>query len=139
MRDLFLIIHFLGLAMAVGTGFAGYFLIYSASKLEPAERSGFLAKTAILMRMGQIGLGILILTGFYLMTPFWSTLLEMPMLVAKLAFVALQVIMITIVSLMVKRAKESNDPTIMLRIRPLRMLNFVIGLTIVTLAVLTFH
>jgi len=139
MRDIFLILHFLGLAMAIGTGFAGYFLLYAASKLEPAERGSFMAKTMIIMRMGQIGLGILIISGGALMTPFWSALSSMPTLIAKLALVGIQVVLILVVSRMAAEARKNNDPSMMQRMRPIRMLNFAIGLTIVILAVLSFH
>lgn len=137
MRDLFLLVHFVGLVMALGTGFATYFLLYAASKLEPAEQGKFLGRIIILTRMGQIGLAILILSGLYLMTPFWSMLSEMPTLIAKLSLVALQVILIFVVSMIVSKAQ--GDPAKLATLKPLRMVNFAIGLTILVLAVLTFH
>jgi uncharacterized membrane protein len=139
MRDLFLFIHFIGLAMAVGTGFANLFLASAASKLEPAERGSFMAKTTILVRMGHTGLGLLILSGFYLINSYWNVLSEMPMLIAKLAFVALQIIMVTALSLIIRKAKRENNPSLLLKLRPFRLINFFIGITIVILAVMTFH
>ena len=97
MRDLMLTIHFIGLAMAVGTGFANLFLGVVASKLDPAEKGKFMSKTLILGRMGQIGLGLLLLSGFYLITPFWKVLYAMPTLIAKLSLVALLIIMVAII------------------------------------------
>src|SRR6478609_6930701 len=105
MRDLFLVIHLVGLAMAVGTGFANLFLAAAAAKLEPAERGSFMAKTSILVRMGHTGLGLLILSGFYLMIPYWSLLSEMPTLIAKLALVVVQIILVTVISILVRKAK----------------------------------
>src|SRR5260370_28406931 len=93
MRDLMLIVHFIGLTMALGTGFANLFLGVAASKLEPAERGKFMSNTMILMRMGHTGLGLLLLSGFYLITPFWKTLGEMPTLIAKLCCIGLLVIL----------------------------------------------
>ena len=139
MRDLFLVIHLIGLTMALGTGFANLFLGAAASKLEPAERGNFMSKTMILMRMGQIGLGLLLLSGFYLATPYWKTLSDMPFLIAKLSLVALLVIMVVVISLLVRKAKKQNDPSQMMKLKPLGILNFLIGITILILAVLTFH
>jgi hypothetical protein len=139
MRELFLILHFIGLAMAVGTGFANLFLGYAASKLEPAERGSFMSKTTILTRMGQIGLGVLILSGFYLINPYWATLSQMPFFIAKLALVALQVILVTILSLRVKKAMREKAPALLAKLRPLAMSVFFVGITIVVLAVLAFH
>jgi hypothetical protein len=52
--------------------------------MEPAERGSFMSKTMILGRVGQIGLGLLILSGLYLITPYWEVLGVMPLLIAKL-------------------------------------------------------
>lgn len=139
MRDLFLILHLIGLAMAIGTGFANLFLGYAASKLEPAERGSFMSKTMILMRMGQTGLGLLILTGFYLITPYWKTLSSMPTLIAKLTLVGILIIMVLIISLTVKKAQREKNPALLAKLRPLGIVNFLIGITILVLAVLTFH
>lgn len=139
MRDFFLLIHFVGLAMAVGTGFANLFLGSAAAKLEPAERGPFMLKTTVLVRMGQTGLGLLIISGFYLATPFWKSLSDMPTLMAKLALVVILLVTITITSLQVKKAKKENNPALLLKLKPLGMANFFIGIAIMLLAVLTFH
>ena len=139
MRELFLILHFLGLTMALGTGFANLFLAIAAAKFEPADRGPFMLRTTILVRMGQTGLGLLLISGFYLITPYWKVLSDMPTLIAKLVCVLLLIIMVTVISLMVRKAKKLNDPSILLRIKPYGMFNLLLGLTIVILAVLTFH
>ena len=139
MRELMLVIHFIGLAMALGAGIANIFLGAVASKLEPAERGSFMSKIAILGRMGQIGLGLLLLSGFYLITPYWSMLGEMPWLKAKLGLVGLLLILISWVLITARRAKKQNNPAILATLRPLGMLNLLIAIAIVILAVLTFH
>jgi len=139
MRDLFLVIHLIGLAMAVGTGFANFFLAAAAAKLEPAERGSFMAKTTVLVRMGHTGLGLLILSGFYLIAPYWNVLSEMPTLIAKLALVVVQITMVTVISLLVNKAKKENNPSMLMKLRPFGIVIFLLGITIVILAVLTFH
>lgn len=139
MRDLMLIIHFIGLAMAIGAGFANLFLGVVASKLEPAEKGSFMSKTMILGRMGQIGLGLLLLSGFYLISPYWQVLGHMPLLIVKLSLVALLLISVSVVLFLVRKSKKQGNPAILAKLKPLGMLNFLIGITIVVLAVLTFH
>jgi uncharacterized membrane protein len=139
MRELMLVIHFIGLAMALGAGFSNLFLGTVASKLEPAERGSFMSKIMILGRMGQIGLGLLLLSGFYLATPYWKVLGDMPWLIAKLCVVALLLISVSTVIIMMNKAKKQGNPAMLAKIRPLALLNFFIGITIVILAVLTFH
>jgi uncharacterized membrane protein len=139
MRDTFLVLHFIGLAMAVGGGFANLFLAAAAAKLEPAERGAFMLRTTVLARMGQIGLGVLILSGLYLITPYWSILSDMPTLIAKLSLVVLLILLVATVSLRVRKAQKQNDASSLAKLKPLGMLIFLTGLTIVVLAVVTFH
>src|SRR5688572_16204888 len=138
MRELMLIFHFIGLAMALGSGFANLFLGSVASKLEPAERGSFMSKIMILGRMGQIGLAVLLLSGFYLITPYWKVLDEMPFLVAKLSLVALLLILVSTVLVLLGKAKKQGNPALFAKIKPLGILNFLIGISIVILAVLAF-
>lgn len=139
MHDLFLVIHLIGLAMAVGTGFANLFLAAAAAKLEPAERGSFMAKTSVLVRMGHTGLGLLILSGLYLMTPYWNLLSEMPTLITKLTLVVAQIILVTVISILISKAKKENNLASLLKLKPFGMIIFLTGITIVILAVLTFH
>ena len=139
MRDLMLVIHFIGLAMALGTGFANLFLGMVASKLEPAERGSFMSKTLILGRMGQIGLGLLLLSGFYLATPYWQAIGSMPLFIFKLSLVALLLILVSIILIIASKAKKQNNPAMLAKIKPLGILNFLLGIAIVIFAVLTFH
>ena len=139
MRELLLIIHFIGLTMALGAGFSNQFLGTVAAKLEPAERGSFMSKLFILARMGQIGLGLLLLSGFGLITPYWKIIGEMPFLIAKLSLVALLLISVSRILFLASKAQKENNPAIMLKIKPLATLNFFVAITIVILAVLTFH
>ena len=139
MRELMLIIHFIGLTMALGAGFANLFLGTVTAKLQPAERGSFMSKTAVLGRMGQIGLGLLLLSGLYLITPYWKVLGEMPLLIAKLTLVGILLIMVSVILLTLRRSKKENNPALLAKIRPLGMINFLIGISIVILAVLVFH
>ena len=139
MRDLMLIVHFIGLAMALGTGFANMFLGSAAAKTEPAERGPFMSKTMVLVRMGQIGLGLLLISGFYMITPYWGSLMEMPLLMAKLGLVLAIAILVTVISLRVKKSQKEGNPALLMTIKPLGMANFFIAITVVILAVLIFH
>ena len=56
-------LHFLGLALGVGTSFAMFTLGAAARGLPEAERTQFLLRSAALRKNGSYGLGLLILTG----------------------------------------------------------------------------
>ena len=73
MREEMLVVHLVGLIMGVGTSFSFIFLGIAGSKLEKEERLKFALNTFPLARMGHIGLTLLIISGGYLMTPFWGS------------------------------------------------------------------
>jgi uncharacterized membrane protein len=133
-----LIIHFIGLAMGIGTSFAFMFLGMKAATLEKQESIRFRINTFVLSRMGQIGLTLLVLSGGYLMTPYWKLLGSMPLLIAKLVLVLVLGAVVGIASAKAKKAAAGNTEELD-KIRPLGMIGLLTGLAIVILAVLIFH
>jgi len=58
-----LFLHFIGLALGVGTSFAMATLGAAARDLGPEERAKFMLRISALRKNGSFGLGLLILTG----------------------------------------------------------------------------
>jgi uncharacterized membrane protein len=58
-----LFLHFLGLALGVGTSFAMLTLAAAARDLAPEERTKFMLRVGALRKNGSYGLALLILTG----------------------------------------------------------------------------
>jgi hypothetical protein len=58
-----LMIHFLGLALGVGTSFAMLRLGMASRDLEPAERAKFMIRASAVSKNGGIGVGLLVLSG----------------------------------------------------------------------------
>ena len=56
MKEILLIMHFIGLIMGLGTGFAFMFLGIAASKLEKLEARKMAINNFALITMGHIGL-----------------------------------------------------------------------------------
>jgi uncharacterized membrane protein len=98
-----------------------------------------MAKTMILMVMGRIGLGLLLVSGFYLISPYWKVLGEMPWLIAKLILVGVLLTMVIVISIVASRARRQGNPTIMAKLKPIGILNFLIGIIILIMAVMSFH
>ena len=139
MREAMLIVHFFGLAMGIRTSFAFMFLGIVGSKMEKEEGIKFAMNTFALGRMGQIGLTLLIITGLYLMTPFWGILTSQPLLIAKLVLVLTLVVTITIMSLTAKKAKKGDTLSNLKKFIALGRVALLTGLAIVVLAVLIFR
>lgn len=58
-----LFLHFIGLALGVGTSFAMLTLGAASRELAPEERMKFMMRVSALRKNGSYGLGLLILTG----------------------------------------------------------------------------
>ena len=139
MRETMLIFHFLGLAMGLGSGIAFLFLGIAAGKMEPARRGEFMLNAFPIARMGQFGLLLLVLTGGYLMTPYWSMLSSTPLLIAKLTLVLVLGALIGINSSYARKARQGNAQTYMPKIARLGRIALITSVTIVVLAVLVFR
>jgi uncharacterized membrane protein len=134
-----LIVHFLGLAMGLGSSFAFMFLGMARSKMEKEEGKKFALNTFAMSSMGHIGLTLLIISGFYLITPFWSALAAMPMLIAKLALVFTLTLTVIILSVYSRRAKKGDTEAHLKKIENLGKVSLLSGIAIVVLAVLIFR
>ncbi len=139
MRIAMLIIHFLGLAMGLGTSFGFIFLGMAGSKMEKEEGRKFTLQAFAMGRMGHIGLALLIISGLYLITPYWKTLASMPLLVAKLALVLTLTLTVVFISIYSKRAKMGDTETNLRKVQTLGRLSLLTSMTIVVLAVLIFR
>jgi len=139
MKDFILVLHFVGLAMAIGSGLSNLILSRAATKLEGAERGVFMSRVAVLGNLGRTGLGLLVITGLLLMTPYWHTLSAMPTLIAKLTLATLLVISVVTLTILASRAQKQKDVAMLAKLRVFGLLNLLLGLSIVVLAVLTFH
>jgi len=139
MRDVMLIVHFIGLAMGIGTSFAFMFLGIASAKMEKSEALKFSINSLALSRMGHIGLALLIISGGYLMTPYWSVLSTMTLLMAKLGLVLVLILLIGIITMNANKAKKGDAETYLKKIEPLGKISLLVGLTIIVLAVYVFH
>lgn len=134
-----LIIHLLGLTMGLGTSFAYLFLGKAGSRLGKEEAVKFALNSLSLGTMGHIGLTLSIITGFYLMTPYWKLLPAQPLLIAKLVLVLTLTVTIGIIGVASRKARNGDPEVQLKRIRSLGKITFITGLAIVILAVLVFH
>lgn len=134
-----LIIHFLGLAMGLGTSFAFLFLGIARSKMEQEEGKRFAMNTSVLSTMGHIGLSMLIISGLYLMTPFWKTLSDRPLLITKLSFVFFLTISVILAAVYSNRARKGNTESNLKRLAFVGRVGLLTAICIVLLAVLSFH
>lgn len=138
-REVTLFIHFVGLAMTLGTGFAFMFLGIAQSKMEEAEGEAFMVKALSIGRMGDIGLIIMILSGLYLLMPHMSALGSMPLMHVKLTLIVVLLVLIGMIHKATKEAKQENGGPALETLRKLGTGTLVVTLLIVLMAVLNFN
>jgi uncharacterized membrane protein len=134
-----LIVHFIGIAMGVGTSLAFMFLGIASSKLSKEEATKITLHNFALSKMGQIGLVLLLVSGGYLMTPYWGSLGANALLVIKLTLFVVLGAVIGMVGAKAKKAKLGDTDKHLNSIKTLGSFAMLLGLTIIVLAVLVFH
>jgi uncharacterized membrane protein len=89
--------------------------------------------------MGHLGLALLIISGGYLMTPYWSVLSTMTLLIFKLVLVLILILLVSIITINANKAKKGDAEKHLKKIQPLGRISLLVGLTIIVLAVYVFH
>ncbi len=138
MRELMLILHFIGLTMGLGTGFAHAFLGSITKKMSSEEALKFRMNSMVLGKMGHIGITLLLISGFYMITPYWKVLSTMPLLIAKLSLVAILIVLISFIGAATKKAKQGDAANQFKKMETLGKLTLLVGIAIVVLAVNVF-
>ncbi len=138
MRDTMLVLHFIGLTMGLGTSFAHAFLGKTLSKLERSEAAKFRNQIKALSQMGAVGTILLLVSGIFLILPYWPAITKMPLLILKLVLFVVLVILILLINQGAKMNSE-NDSGNFKRIEIIGKLAMLVGVVIVILAVTIFH
>lgn len=139
MRELFLILHLLGMALGVGVSFAHLFLGRARSRMTKEDAQKDALRGLSLVIMANIGITLLILSGLFLMSPYWSILFHSPYLMIKLSLVILLVIALVIINIKMRKAQKMKGGPVLLVIKKLGKLTLLLSVTIVILAVLMFQ
>jgi putative copper export protein len=139
MREIMLILHFIGLAMGLGTGFAHAFMDKMISKMQKKEATKFRLQVMVLSNMGYVGILLLVISGIYLASPYWSTLFANPLLIIKLVLVMVLCFLLLFIGRGARKAYVENTEENLKKIEPMGKLTLIIGITIIILAVYIFH
>ncbi len=133
-----LMIHFIGLAMGLGTSFTHAFLGKTISSLEKDEARKFRNQIKALSQMGSIGTILLLVSGIYLLIPFLPILFSLPLLILKLVLFIILVILIVLINQGAKKNYKNNTEDNLNRIELMGKFAMIIGIIIVIVAVNIF-
>ena len=134
-----LVLHFIGLAMGLGTSFAHAFFGKTVSKMERGEAAKFRLQTKALSQMGAVGTILLLVSGIYLLLPFWAALSVLPLLILKLVLFVILVILILLINQGASKNVKYETEGSLKRIEIMGKFALLIGVVIVILAVNIFH
>ena len=138
MREPLLILHFIGLALALGTNLALGFLGSIAGKMEKDEREAFMMKYLKMSILGQSGMILLLVTGLALTAPMGATIHYNHFFMAKIVVYVVLLILISIMMRYLKRAKKENGGPALYAIKKVNRIMTVFIVTILILAVSAF-
>ena len=139
MRETMLILHFLGLSMGVGTAFAHAFIGFAASKMSNEEGAKFRLNSQMLSWMGSTGLILLLISGVYLILPYWSSLWHLPLLQLKLLLFIVLIVLIAVINFLGRKATVGNPGIESRKVELLGKMALFTSIAIVVVAVLVFH
>lgn len=144
MRGVYLVLlflHFIGLALGVGTGFAQLTLGFAARDLSPEDRTKFVLRASTLAKNGSIGLVLLLATGVGMLlmrgvgaTMQWGG----GAFHLKLTLTALFIGVFGYQQMLLKRAKREGGGPVLMRLRKLGLVMLSISVMIVVCAVIAF-
>ena len=111
----------------------------ASSKLPPDQARSFRINILALMRMGHIGLTLLVVSGIVLIIPYANNLPDMPLLIVKLLLVVVLGALIGILSSTAGKLKAGDPSANPGRMQSLGRLSLLTSVAIVILAVLVFR
>jgi uncharacterized membrane protein len=134
-----LMLHFVGLAMGLSTGFANMVMAAVMSKAAPPERAILGRFPLVMSKVGKIGLSLLLVTGVAMVYTRWAGFSAMAWTFnVKMAAVVLLVIAVGYVSMLERRVKK-GDLSVLPRIQTAGKAAFAFALVAMVFAVLTFN
>jgi uncharacterized membrane protein len=142
MLDLWLILHFLGVALGVGTGFSMFTLGLSTKNLPPADRGAFMQRASVLSRNGSIGLLFLIVSGVGLLMARGVDVVMAwggSWFHIKLTLVVILIGLFGYMQVLMRKSRSADGAAAAARIPILSPIMLLVAVSIIITAVLAFH
>jgi len=139
MRDILLIVHFIGIAMFVGTPFCFMALGIMSSKMNEEDANKFMLNAFAMSKIASIGFALIIISGIGLILPLWDAFKSQAALHIKLSLVAIMIGLFSYMQMLMATAKKANGGPTMITISKVGSAMLITSLSIIIFAVFTFH
>ncbi|MBM5574511.1 hypothetical protein [Deefgea sp. CFH1-16] len=136
MRDVLLLVHFLGLVIGAGSGFALFFIGHLAQRWPAEARRETMVRLFALRYASYVGLLLLVLSGGALLRPYSTQLAQMPWLWVKA--LAVTVIVICAVLGVWRMRQVPQQPAALLRLPILGKVSLAASVLAILAAVMAF-
>jgi hypothetical protein len=133
-----MVVHFLGLAMGLSTGFANMVMAGLIREAPPAEQAVLSRFPPAMSRIGTIGLALLWISGLLIVWTRYGSFAIIPRtFIVKIAAVVLLTIAVACIHVLMPRAQR-GDQAAMARIQLLGRLTAPLAIIAIIFAVITF-
>jgi uncharacterized membrane protein len=142
MLDLWLILHFLGVALGVGTGFAMMTLGIASKDMPLAEQVAFMRRASLVSKNGSVGLLLLIVSGVAILSTRGADVVMAwggRMFHIKLTLVVILIGVFGYMQVLMRKARSADGAAAAARLPVIGRVMLLLGVSIVICAVLAFH
>ena len=139
MKEALLLLHFLGLVIGAGAGFAVFVIGYLAPGFPATGKRDVLLRLFPLRYISYVGLLLLILSGGMLIQPYWPHHEELAWFGTKMVFVGVIAAASIFGMFQMRRARLSTDNNAFKMLSYAGKVSFVSSIIVVACAVYTFH
>ena len=139
MKDIMLIFHELGLVLTIGSAFIFLIIKNNLRTVQSLDADRFYKISNKFRLMTYIGFGIMILSGGYLMTPYWSAFGSFPMIHIKMTIVIIWLLSMAVLGMSSKKLKHNFPIKYFSRLVLMYSLSLVFGIFTVIIATFSFH
>ena len=141
MDKLMFVLHIVGVALAVGTGFGIVALKMGSADMEKAEREPYMLRGFVMTNIGAVGIAFVLVTGLVMFFQDSTALLQKggPFLWVKMVAFVLYLIVFLTLRWRVGKARLTNGGPLMIHMSKFVMVMNVLGIVLIVSSVLAFH
>ncbi len=141
MDNFMFIIHIVGVALAVGTGFAIVALKMGSADMPKAEREPYMLRGFVVTNIGAIGIVFVLVSGLVMFFQDSEALIQKggPFLWVKIVIFVLYLIVFVILRQRVSKARLTNGGPLMINMSKFVIVMNVLGIMLIVISVLAFH
>ncbi len=141
MDNFMVVIHIVGVALAVGTGFAILALKMGSADMPKAEREPYMLRGFVVTNIGAIGIVFVLVSGLVMFFQDSEALIQKggPFLWVKTVLFVLYLIVFVTLRQRVSKARVTNGGPLMINMSKFVIVMNVLGILLIVSSVLAFH